>query len=70
MIVISSLLYEVIVCNGTVWQRMVLIFLFEMITALLGGVYMAQINVNDLTFHYEGSFDNIFENVSFSIDTD
>ena len=31
---------------------------------------MAQINVNNLTFHYEGSFDNIFENVSFSIDTD
>lgn len=31
---------------------------------------MAQINVNDLTFSYEGSFDNIFEKVSFSIDTD
>lgn len=31
---------------------------------------MAQINVNDLTFNYEGSFDNIFEHVSFSIDTD
>lgn len=31
---------------------------------------MAQINVNNLTFCYEGSFDNIFENVSFSIDTD
>lgn len=31
---------------------------------------MAQISVNDLTFSYEGSFDNIFENVSFSIDTD
>lgn len=30
---------------------------------------MAQINVNNLTFYYEGSFDNIFENVSFSIDT-
>ena len=28
------------------------------------------INVNNLTFCYEGSFDNIFENVSFSIDTD
>lgn len=33
-------------------------------------IYMAQINVNNLTFCYEGSFDNIFENVSFSIDTD
>ena len=31
---------------------------------------MAQINVSDLTFCYEGSFDNIFENVSFSVDTD
>lgn len=31
---------------------------------------MARINVNNLTFCYEGSFDNIFENVSFSIDTD
>lgn len=30
---------------------------------------MAQINVTNLTFNYEGSFDNIFENVSFSIDT-
>lgn len=30
---------------------------------------MAQINVNNLTFSYEGSFDNIFENASFSIDT-
>ncbi|MDD6307577.1 MAG: ABC-F type ribosomal protection protein [Clostridiales bacterium] len=29
---------------------------------------MAQINVTNLTFYYEGSFDNIFENVSFSID--
>lgn len=31
---------------------------------------MSQILVNDLTFSYEGSFDPIFENVSFSIDTD
>lgn len=30
---------------------------------------MAQIRVNHLTFYYDGSFDNIFENVSFSIDT-
>lgn len=30
---------------------------------------MAQINVTNLTFNYESSFDNIFENVSFSIDT-
>ena len=31
---------------------------------------MAQINVNNLTFAYNGSFDNIFENISFCIDTD
>lgn len=31
--------------------------------------YMAQINVTNLTFHYEGSMDNVFEDVSFSIDT-
>lgn len=31
---------------------------------------MAQINVSNLIFCYDGSFDNIFENVSFSIDTD
>ena len=31
---------------------------------------MAQIQVTDLTFCYEGSFDNIFENVTFGIDTD
>lgn len=30
---------------------------------------MSQISVNNLTFSYEGSFDNIFEDVSFSIDT-
>ena len=30
---------------------------------------MAQISVNNLTFAYEGSFDNVFENVSFSVDT-
>lgn len=31
---------------------------------------MAQINVTNLTFAYEGSYDNIFEDVSFQIDTD
>ncbi len=30
---------------------------------------MAQINVTNLTFGYEGSFGYIFENVSFSMDT-
>lgn len=31
---------------------------------------MSQITVSSLTFCYEGSYDNIFENVSFAIDTD
>ena len=31
---------------------------------------MALINVVDLTFSYEGSYENIFENVSFQIDSD
>ena len=31
---------------------------------------MSQINVSGLTFAYEGSFDNIFDKVSFSIDSD
>ena len=31
---------------------------------------MSLLRVSDLTFGYEGSYDNIFENVSFSVDTD
>ena len=31
---------------------------------------MSIINVTNLTFAYDGSYDNIFENVSFQIDTD
>ena len=31
---------------------------------------MAQISVNELTFYYDGSYDNIFENVTFKIDLD
>lgn len=31
---------------------------------------MSQISVNDLTFYYEGSYDTIFEHVSFRVDTD
>jgi len=37
---------------------------------MTGGIVMAQINVNNLTFYYEGSFDNVFDKVTFSIDTD
>lgn len=35
-----------------------------------GETAMSQINVSNLTFAYDGSYDNIFENVSFQIDTD
>ena len=31
---------------------------------------MSKIDVMDLTFAYEGSYDNIFEHVSFQLDTD
>ena len=31
---------------------------------------MAQITASNLTFCYEGSYDNIFENVSFQLDAD
>ena len=31
---------------------------------------MSLINVTNLTFGYDGSYDDIFENVSFQIDTD
>ena len=31
---------------------------------------MAQINISGLTFYYEGSYDTVFENTSFSLDTD
>ncbi len=31
---------------------------------------MAQIQVTDLTFSYDGSSDDVFKDVSFSIDTD
>ena len=31
---------------------------------------MALIRVSNLTFAYDGSYDNVFENVSFQIDTD
>lgn len=35
-----------------------------------GGIIMSMIKVQDLTFSYPGSFDNIFESVNFQIDTD
>jgi len=31
---------------------------------------MAQIKASDLTFCYEGSYDNVFEHADFQIDTD
>lgn len=36
---------------------------------MIGGA-MSLISVNNLTFGYDGSYNNIFENVSFNIDTD
>jgi lincosamide and streptogramin A transport system ATP-binding/permease protein len=34
-----------------------------------GGIIMSLIKISDLTFYYDGSYDNIFENVSFQIDS-
>lgn len=31
---------------------------------------MSLINIQNLTFHYDGSYDNVFENTSFQLDTD
>ena len=31
---------------------------------------MSLISINNLTFGYDGSYNNIFENVSFNLDTD
>lgn len=31
---------------------------------------MSVINVNHVTFYYDGSYETIFEDVSFSVDTD
>ena len=37
---------------------------------MLGGEAMSLIQVQNLTFAYDGTYDNIFENVSFQLDTD
>lgn len=37
--------------------------------AAIWGIFMSQINILNLTFAYDGSHENIFENVSFSLDT-
>lgn len=56
--------------NQTIWQQMV--FLFSQIgkTFCEEEFYMAQIRVSNVTFGYEGSIDNVFEDVSFVLDTD
>lgn len=40
------------------------------VPACKGGIAMSLIQVSDLSFTYEGSYDPVFENVSFQIDTD
>ena len=42
---------------------------FRSIFCYLGVIKMSLINVSNLTFGYDGSGKNIFENVSFQIDT-
>lgn len=43
---------------------------FDIYSIYKGGIIMSMIKVQDLTFSYPGSFDNIFEGVNFQIDTD
>lgn len=38
----------------------------RLLATFLGVIFMSTINVANLTFGYEGSYDNVFENVSFS----
>jgi lincosamide and streptogramin A transport system ATP-binding/permease protein len=45
-------------------------FLVAFIFMMQEDIFMSLINVTNLTFAYEGSYDNIFENASFQIDTD
>ena len=35
----------------------------------VGGMYMSLIRVDDLTFAYPGSYDNVYDHVSFQFDT-
>lgn len=63
------LIYEVIVYNGASGQQIADGSTPRAKNAVYRRYNMAQISVNNLTFYYDGSFDNIFENVSFSIDT-
>ena len=52
------------VCAFWLWD------LFPAAIFMIGGMTMSVIQVTDLTFCYDGSYDNIFENVSFQLDTD
>ena len=44
-------------------------FAGEMMKRQRRNLFMSMISVSNLTFAYEGSYDNVFENVSFQIDT-
>ncbi len=46
------------------------LYFYKLRKILHGGATIAEITINNLTFAYDGSYDNIFENVSFKINTD
>ncbi len=52
------------------WAAGKVSFLQPILFFVGGMLFMSLINVNHLTFAYEGSYDHIFEDVSFQIDTD
>ena len=60
--------------NDTFSRRIILLRLFlhnrKLRIELKEAVQLSLLQVSNLTFCYEGNSDNVFENVSFSIDTD
>jgi lincosamide and streptogramin A transport system ATP-binding/permease protein len=56
-------------CFGVFYELQELTFL-QFIFFCRRAEFMSLISISDLTFAYEGSYDNIFDNVSFQIDTD
>ena len=55
---------------GHIFRMFITAGLFLAVIFVFGGDAMSLLQVSELTFCYEGSFDNIFEDMSFSVDTD
>jgi len=60
-------------CNAgerTITRGSFLFCFFGVADRIGRSIVLSQICVNNVTFHYDGSYDNVFEHVSFSVDTD